>query len=54
MAGAIDNDMIFLNLLNRRTLTYAVDQDAEKSFKTTVEVDRLIDMLRDSSSTEVR
>ncbi|KAG1359045.1 hypothetical protein COCNU_08G004910 [Cocos nucifera] len=37
----------------RRALIYAVDQDAEKSFKTTVEVDRLIDMLRDSSSREL-
>ncbi|XP_038979215.1 uncharacterized protein LOC103698892 isoform X2 [Phoenix dactylifera] len=53
MVGAIDSNMIFLDLLNRRTLIYAVDQDAEKSFKTTVEVDRLIDMLRDSSSGEL-
>ncbi|XP_038975980.1 uncharacterized protein LOC113461511 isoform X2 [Phoenix dactylifera] len=41
------------NYERRRTLIYAVDQDAEKSFKTTVEVDRLIDMLRDSSSGEL-
>jgi len=30
-----------------------VNQDAEKSFKKTLEVDRLIDMLRDSSAGEV-
>ncbi|XP_073105873.1 uncharacterized protein [Elaeis guineensis] len=37
----------------RRTLIYAVGQDAEKSFKATVEVDRLIDLLRDSTSREL-
>ena len=31
----------------------AVSQDAEESFKKTVEVDRLIDMLRDASPREV-
>ncbi|OAY77824.1 hypothetical protein ACMD2_03220 [Ananas comosus] len=36
----------------RSTLVYAVDQDAEKSFKKTVEADRLIDMLRDSNPRE--
>ncbi|XP_020113369.1 uncharacterized protein LOC109727621 isoform X1 [Ananas comosus] len=37
----------------RSTLVYAVDQDAEKSFKKTVEADRLIDMLRDSNPREL-
>lgn len=45
--------MIYPNSLNRSTLVYAVDQDAEKSFKKTVEADRLIDMLRDSNPREV-
>lgn len=39
--------------MNRRNLVFAVNQDAEKSFKKTVEVDRLIDMLRESNSREV-
>ncbi|PIA55945.1 hypothetical protein AQUCO_00700335v1 [Aquilegia coerulea] len=38
----------------RRTLIYAVSQDAENSFKKTVEVDKLIDMLRDSNPTELQ
>ncbi|KAF9603664.1 hypothetical protein IFM89_037323, partial [Coptis chinensis] len=38
----------------RRTLICAVSQDAEKSFKKTVEVDRLIDMLRDSNANELQ
>ncbi|KAJ4967359.1 hypothetical protein NE237_019208 [Protea cynaroides] len=36
----------------RRTLICAVNQDAEQSFKKTVEVDRLIDMLRDANANE--
>ncbi|RWR92262.1 hypothetical protein CKAN_02147200 [Cinnamomum micranthum f. kanehirae] len=36
----------------RRTLICAVNQDAEESFKKTVEVDRLIDMLRDATANE--
>ncbi|XP_020677688.1 uncharacterized protein LOC110096209 isoform X2 [Dendrobium catenatum] len=36
----------------RRTLVYAVNQDAEKSFKKTLEVDRLIDTLRVSNPGE--
>uniref|UniRef100_A0A9I9D5N0 Uncharacterized protein n=1 Tax=Cucumis melo TaxID=3656 RepID=A0A9I9D5N0_CUCME len=36
----------------RRTLIYAVNQDAEDAFKKTVEVDRLIDTLRSASSKE--
>ena len=39
--------------MNRRNLVFAVNQDAEKSFQKTVEVDRLIDMLRESNSREV-
>ncbi|KAK8916868.1 hypothetical protein KSP39_PZI022520 [Platanthera zijinensis] len=37
----------------RRTLVYAVNQDAEKSFKKTLEVDRLIDTLRVSNPREL-
>ncbi|KAI8014058.1 hypothetical protein LOK49_LG05G02003 [Camellia lanceoleosa] len=37
---------------NRRTLICAVNQDAEESFKKTVEVDRLIDTLRDANANE--
>ncbi|WRX15002.1 hypothetical protein QQP08_007489 [Theobroma cacao] len=36
----------------RRTLICAVNQDAEKAFKKTVEVDRLIDMLREATPNE--
>ncbi|PKA50248.1 hypothetical protein AXF42_Ash017842 [Apostasia shenzhenica] len=42
---------------NRRrcsTLIYAINQDAEKSFKKTLEVDRLIDMLRVSNPRELQ
>ncbi|XP_077212104.1 uncharacterized protein LOC143847235 isoform X2 [Tasmannia lanceolata] len=38
----------------RRTLIYAVNQDAEESFKKTVEVDRLIDTLRDANANELQ
>ncbi|OVA06175.1 Oxidoreductase-like [Macleaya cordata] len=38
----------------RRTLVFAVNQDAEKSFKKTVEVDRLIDVLRDANPNELQ
>ncbi|KAL2254786.1 UNVERIFIED_CONTAM: hypothetical protein Sindi_0273300 [Sesamum indicum] len=37
----------------RKTLICAVNKDAEKSFKKTVEVDRLIDMLRDADDKEL-
>ncbi|CAL5385583.1 unnamed protein product [Camellia sinensis] len=37
---------------SRRTLICAVNQDAEESFKKTVEVDRLIDTLRDANANE--
>ncbi|XP_078447910.1 uncharacterized protein LOC144716602 isoform X2 [Wolffia australiana] len=36
----------------RKVLTCATSKDAEKSFQKTVEVDRLIDMLRESTSKE--
>ncbi|GMP48135.1 hypothetical protein CsSME_00015597 [Camellia sinensis var. sinensis] len=39
---------------NRRTLICAVNQDAEESFKKTVEVDRLIDTLRDANANELQ
>lgn len=38
----------------RKTLICAVSQDAEESFKKTVEVDRLIDMLRDANPQELQ
>lgn len=38
----------------RKTLIYAVSEDAEKAFKMTVEVDRLIDMLRDADAKELQ
>ncbi|XWS54968.1 hypothetical protein CRYUN_Cryun10bG0135000 [Craigia yunnanensis] len=38
----------------RRTLICAVNQDAEKAFKKTVEVDRLIDMLREANPNELQ
>lgn len=37
----------------RKTLIHAVNQDAEKAFKKTLEVDRLIDLLRDSNPREL-
>nr|TKR85061.1 uncharacterized protein D5086_0000250890 [Populus alba] len=40
--------------LVRRTLICAVNQDPEDSFKKTVEVDRLIDMLRDANPRELQ
>ena len=45
--------MDFLNIINRQTLICAVNQDAEESFKKTVEVDRLIDTLKVANSNEV-
>ncbi|KAL2490669.1 hypothetical protein Adt_26297 [Abeliophyllum distichum] len=44
----------FVEWKQRRTLIYAVNQDAERAFKKTVEVDRLIDMLRDANDKELR
>ncbi|RVW36611.1 hypothetical protein CK203_072860 [Vitis vinifera] len=38
----------------RRTLICAVNQDAEKLFQKTVEVDRLIDMLREANANELQ
>ncbi|KAK9942709.1 hypothetical protein M0R45_008360 [Rubus argutus] len=38
----------------RRTLICAVNQDAEEAFKKTVEVDRLIDKLRDANPIELQ
>ncbi|XP_011658555.1 uncharacterized protein LOC101218799 isoform X2 [Cucumis sativus] len=43
-----------VNSRRRRTLIYAVNQDAEDAFKKTVEVDRLIDTLRNASSIELQ
>ncbi|THG16307.1 hypothetical protein TEA_022571 [Camellia sinensis var. sinensis] len=44
------NDRTFIT----RTLICAVNQDAEESFKKTVEVDRLIDTLRDANANELQ
>ncbi|KAF8410524.1 hypothetical protein HHK36_003055 [Tetracentron sinense] len=54
LSQALDSRLICLDLINRRTLICAVNQDAEKSFKKTVEVDRLIDMLRDANANELQ
>lgn len=39
---------------NRKTFICAANQDAEEAFKKTVEIDRLIDMLREANPREVR
>lgn len=39
---------------NRTTFICAANQDAEEAFKKTVEIDRLIDMLREANPQEVR
>ncbi|XP_050234982.1 uncharacterized protein LOC126683185 isoform X1 [Mercurialis annua] len=44
----------FMQLKRRKTLICAVSQDAESSFKKTVEVDRLIDTLREASPGELQ
>ncbi|CAB4320430.1 unnamed protein product [Prunus armeniaca] len=43
-----------MNWRRRRTLICAVNQDAEGAFKKTVEVDRLIDKLRDANPIELQ
>ncbi|KAJ9537873.1 hypothetical protein OSB04_030606 [Centaurea solstitialis] len=43
-----------LDTINRKYLVCAVDQDAEEAFKKTVEVDRLIDMLKGASDRELQ
>uniref|UniRef100_A0A164V253 Uncharacterized protein n=1 Tax=Daucus carota subsp. sativus TaxID=79200 RepID=A0A164V253_DAUCS len=43
---------INIGFVSRRTLLCAVSKDAEESFKKTVEVDHLIDMLRDADEKE--
>ncbi|KAF7142947.1 hypothetical protein RHSIM_Rhsim05G0069500 [Rhododendron simsii] len=44
----------FLNIINRQTLICAVNQEAEESFKKIVEVDRLIDTMRDANGNELQ
>ncbi|KAI8554202.1 hypothetical protein RHMOL_Rhmol05G0080500 [Rhododendron molle] len=44
----------FLNIINRQTLIFAVNQEAEESFKKIVEVDRLIDTMRDANGNELQ
>lgn len=39
---------------NRKTFICAANQDAEEAFKKMVEIDRLIDMLREANPREVR
>lgn len=48
-----DHQVNCLDILSRRKLICAVSKDAEESFKKTVEVDRLIDTLREASDNEV-
>ncbi|XP_017254977.2 uncharacterized protein LOC108224766 isoform X1 [Daucus carota subsp. sativus] len=45
---------INIGFVSRRTLLCAVSKDAEESFKKTVEVDHLIDMLRDADEKELQ
>ncbi|XP_024030100.1 uncharacterized protein LOC21391798 [Morus notabilis] len=44
----------FVDSRTRRTLICAVNQDAEEAFKKTVEVDKLIDKLRDANPNELQ
>ena len=46
--------MACLDLKNRTTFICAANQEAEEAFKKTVEIDRLIDMLREANPREVR
>ncbi|KAL0356668.1 UNVERIFIED_CONTAM: hypothetical protein Scaly_1352500 [Sesamum calycinum] len=48
LGGRKFGSLNFVGWKQRKTLICAVNKDAEKSFKKTVEVDRLIDMLRDA------
>ncbi|KAK9073523.1 hypothetical protein SSX86_007847 [Deinandra increscens subsp. villosa] len=53
-AHAAANNNLFTTYYNpRRNLVYAVNQDAEDAFKKTVELDRLIDMLKNASDREI-
>ncbi|KAK6136710.1 hypothetical protein DH2020_029538 [Rehmannia glutinosa] len=52
--GGRKSSLNFVGWKQRRTLICAVNKDAEKSFKKTVEVDRLIDMLRDADDKELQ
>ncbi|KAI3860632.1 hypothetical protein MKW98_017267 [Papaver atlanticum] len=49
--GMMGKNKLTPSITRRRTMVFAVN-DAEKSFKQTVEVDRLIDVLRDSNEKE--
>ncbi|XP_051138139.1 uncharacterized protein LOC127256267 [Andrographis paniculata] len=49
----VPSKLNFFGSKQRVTLICAVNSDAEKSFKKTVEVDRLIDMLRDADDREL-
>ncbi|KAE9448259.1 hypothetical protein C3L33_19827, partial [Rhododendron williamsianum] len=51
--SAFDNNWL-LNIINRQTLICAVNQEAEESFKKIVEVDRLIDTMRDANGNELQ
>ncbi|CAA2975312.1 uncharacterized protein LOC105169684 isoform X1 [Olea europaea subsp. europaea] len=54
LGGKKFTSLNFMEWKRRRTLIYAVNQDAERAFKKTVEVDRLIDMLRDANDQELQ
>nr|KAJ0187100.1 hypothetical protein LSAT_V11C900490060 [Lactuca sativa] len=43
-----------MDIINRRNLVFAVNQDTEEAFKKTVGVDRLIDMLKDATDQELQ
>jgi len=49
-----NSEMACLDLKNRTTFICAANQEAEEAFKKTVEIDRLIDMLREANPREVR
>ncbi|KAI3933693.1 hypothetical protein MKW92_030116 [Papaver armeniacum] len=51
--GMMGKNKLTPSITRRRTMVFAVN-DAEKSFKQTVEVDRLIDVLRDSNEKELQ
>ncbi|EYU37840.1 hypothetical protein ABFS82_02G019200 [Erythranthe guttata] len=54
IGGTKFTSLNFVGWKQRTTLICAVGNDAEKSFKKTVEVDRLIDMLRDADDKELQ
>ncbi|KAG4967026.1 hypothetical protein JHK87_032677 [Glycine soja] len=49
-----NSEMACLDLKNRTTFICAANQEAEEAFKKTVEIDRLIDMLREANPREIQ